>query len=142
MDPVRVYNMTKLFNRELFIYSFFDIKLKKPARISFIIYFLLIGVLFSFPVLYYFGFNPYSATISAIIPFAAASAMSKPIWGGKKFFDFMKGQIQYIFEPKWFYDGYIGKKLVDYTIDSVFFVSRRRDYSKLLQLERGRHKRW
>ena len=141
MDPVRVYNMTKLFNKELLIYSFFDVKLKKPARISFLIYFFLVGIVFSFPVLYWLGLNPYSLMFSAVVPFAAASVMSKPIWGGKKFFDFMKGQFQYIMEPKWFYDGYIGKKLVDYSINLIFFASRRRDYGKLLEIERGRHKK-
>lgn len=138
MRPVQVLNMTRLFDKEMLIYSFFDIKLKKPARVVFILYFLLLLVIWGVPMFILLPLNPYTAALALGVPIAGASAMSKPIWGGKKFFDFLKCQARYLSSPKIFYDCYSGAKLEDTKIDFDVQISRRRDYQKLVILEQRR----
>lgn len=138
MKQVRVINMTRLFSKEMLIYSFFDIRLKKPARVVWILYFILLCAIWTAPILSIFSLNPYSLALALVVPIAGASAMSKPIWGGKKFFSFLTCQIKYIFEPKRYYDT-IKKpaKLYTYNSDYDVLVSRKKDYQKLLNLEKS-----
>lgn len=138
MRPVRVLNMTRLFDKEMLIYSFFDIRLKKPARVVFILYFFVLAAIWTVPLLIIFPFNPYLLFLEFGVPFAGASLMSKPIWGGKKFVSFLKTQLQYMRSSKYFYDGKAGKKMVSYDIDNTILVSRRKDYEKLMRLEQRR----
>lgn len=138
MKPVGVLNMTRLFDKEMLIYSFFDIRLKKPARVVFILYFLLLAVIWSLPLMLLLPLNPYTLALMLGVPIGGASAMSKPIWGGKKFFNWLQTQLKYIVAPKYYYDCNEGKKLQSYRVDSQILVSRRRDYEKLRQLEQRR----
>lgn len=138
MQPVKVLNMTRLFDKELLIYSFFDIRLKKPARVVFILYLFLLMVIWALPLFLLLPLNPYTAALMLSVPIGGASAMSKPIWGGKKFFSWVKTQFLYIGTSKYYYDCRAGKKLQDAKVDSIILVSRRRDYEKLLLLKKGR----
>lgn len=138
MRPVQVTNMTRLFDKEMLIYSFFDIRLKKPARVVFILYFFLLFVIWTVPLLFLLPINPYILIIELGLPFLGASLMSKPIWGGKKFFNFMQTQIKYLRSPRFYYDGNAGKKLESKRVDHTILISRRRDYEKLLKLEQRR----
>lgn len=141
MEPVRVLNMTRLFDKELLIYSFADIRLKKPARVVWLLYFLILVVIWAVPIFMWLPLTPYTLVLALGVPIGGASLMSKPIWGGKKFFDFMKCQIAFIGEPKIFYDCHAGTKLSDYKINHTYQVSRRREYQKLLILEQRRVER-
>lgn len=138
MKPVTVLNMTRLFDKEMLIYSFFDVKLKKPARVVFILYFFLLILLWTVPLAFIFPLNPYTAALMLAVPIGGASLMSKPIWGGKKFFSWLTTQFKFISEPKYFYDCRAGKALNDFRVDSKILVSRDRDYQKLLALEQKR----
>lgn len=139
MRPVEVLNMTRLFDKEMLIYSFFDIRLKKPARVIMFVYLILLGLIWTLPLFLIFGMgNPYLAALELGVPFVGATLMSKPIWGGKKFFDFMLTQIKYLARPKVYYDCVAGKKLHSYKIDHTILISRRRDYSKLKEMKRRR----
>lgn len=140
MEPVRVLNMTRLFDKEMLIYSFADIRLKKPARVVWILYFLLLVLVWTVPLTKILPFNPYILFIELIVPIGGASLMSKPIWGGKKFFDFMKTQFKYIFQPKVYYDCNAGTKLKSYNINHNYQVSRRREYYELYLLEQRRRR--
>lgn len=138
MQPVTVLNMTRLFDKEMLIYSFFDVKLKKPARVVFILYFFLLILLWAVPLAFILPLNPYTGALMIAVPIGGASLMSKPIWGGKKFFSWLQTQFKFISEPKYFYDCRAGKRLEDVRIDNTILVSRDRDYKKLLKLEQQR----
>lgn len=138
MKQVRVLNMTRLFDKEMLIYSFFDVKLSKPARVVFIAYLALLFLLIGLPMLIFLPLNPYLLMIEIGIPILGASLMSKPIWGGKKFFDFMKTQLRFIPSPRFYYDCNPGKKLESHTIDFELQVSRRKDYETLMIIEQER----
>lgn len=138
MRPVRVLNMTRLFDKEMLIYSFFDIRLKKPARVVFILYFLLLAVIWSLPLFLLLPLNPYTLALMLAVPIGGASAMSKPIWGGKKFFNWLQTQLKYIAEPKYYYDTIAGKKLQSVKVDHQILISRRQDYEKLVKIEQRR----
>lgn len=135
MRRVEVLNMTRLFDKEMLIYSFFDIKLKKPARVIFILYAIVLLVPW---VLFWSRFleiGPWSVAWMLIPPIGLASLMSQPRWGGKKFYEWAKCQIKYMGEPKYFYDLNPGKKLQSVKIDHTYQVSRRRDYLKLAKIK-------
>ena len=59
MQPVTVLNMTRLFDKEMLIYSFFDVKLKKPARVVFILYFFLLILLWTVPLAFVLPLKPF-----------------------------------------------------------------------------------
>ena len=128
--PLRVLNMTRLFSKEMFIYSFFDVKLKKPARLSTLAYFFVIGGIvcgllwgvFNAP------FNPYTLAIAAGVPIGSAILMSKPIWNGRNFLSWFLVQIHHIIETKLFCDGWKTKPLRDYKIDFSLYLSRVKDF--------------
>lgn len=138
MKEVKVLNMTRLFNKEMLIYSFFDVKLSKPARVVFIMYFMLLFLMIGVPMLIFLPLNPYLLAFEIGVPLLGASLMSKPIWGGKKFFDYLKTQLRFIPSPRFYYDCRPGKKLTNYTIDFELQVSRRKDYEKLMIIEQQR----
>lgn len=138
MNPIPVLNMTQLFNKEMLIYSFFDIRLKKPARVIFILYLFILLLGWTLPLFLILPLNPYTAALMIGVPVGGATLMSKPIWGGKKFFSWLKTQIQFIAAPKHYYDCNAGKKLENFIIDSKVLVSRDEDYNKLRILEQRR----
>ena len=49
MKPIIVKDMTRLFTKELLLYSFFDLTLKKPLRIAQLIYTIVLFLIFSAP---------------------------------------------------------------------------------------------
>lgn len=135
--PVIVLNMTTLFSKEMFIYSFFDVKLKKPARMSTLGYFFGVGIplwglMFG---LFKASFGPISLVIALGLPFGSAIMMSKPIWQGRKFLDWLRIQFSYVSETKLFCDGWKTKPLKNYKIDFAIYLSRLKDFIKLKEME-------
>lgn len=135
--PVYVLNMTRLFSKEMFVYSFFDVKLKKPARMSTIGYFFGVGIptwaiMFG---LLHCGLTPVTLAIAGGIPFLSAITMSKPIWEGRKFLDWIKVQIIHVNEVKLFCDGWKAPKFQNYKIDFAIYVSRIKDFMKLKEMD-------
>lgn len=135
--PVVVLNMTSLFSKEMLIYSLFDVKLKKPARVSTIGYFFGVGIplwIIMFAVLRV-GIGPVPIAIAVGAPFGASVAMAKPIWNKRKFLDWLKVQIGFLGESKLFCDGWATEKPEDYILDNEILVSRRDDFKLLKELD-------
>lgn len=137
-EVIQVLDMTGLFKKEILIYSFFDMHFKTPVRIVTWLYFLLLSVIWTFPIMYLFWPpSSYIIIIAVGIPVVLANLMGKPIWGGKSFMSWFICQIKYISHPKMFYDCISGKKnLGNYHINNVYTVSRSRDYYKLYLLQK------
>lgn len=132
MKPIIVKDMTKLFNKEILLYSFFDLALKKPLRIVYLMYLILLLIIWSLPWgMLLFPLNVYEAMFVFGPSFVLANMMSKPIWGGKSFFSWFRCQIRYITSKKKYYDGKAISKLPKFKIEYNISVSRRKDFNKL-----------
>lgn len=132
-------NMTNFFKRELFMYSFGDIKFKKPIALktlAFTLGFILIWVL---PLVLVFGLpmNPIAAILYFAPPIALGQVASRPIFGGKTLIDFVKTAILYLGEPKGWADLKPFNKSQSqqtYSIEHEIWISRRREYSMLAEM--------
>ena len=136
---VRVLDMTNLFSKELLIHSLFDIKFKKPVKLIFWVYLFINFAIWGIPLGYLFVFqmkmlNIWTAFLIFGPPVGLASFMSKPIWGGKSFFDWSKTQIKYVTSPKYYCDHQPTKKGRRYKTDNYIAVSRRADIEYLRDL--------
>lgn len=135
MKHIEVTNMTSLFNKEMLIYSFFDIRLKSPLRVVGLFYFIILFFLIGVPVLMFtWPPNVYTMFIALGIPFGGAYFMSKPIWNGKSFMSFAKTQIKYFTRSKVLYDWKTRSKNDKYIVDSQIIVSRHDDYNELYKI--------
>ena len=135
MKPIEVTNMTSLFNKEMLIYSFFDIRLKSPLRVVGLFYFIILFFLIGAPILMFtWPPNVYTMFIALGIPFGGAYFMSKPIWNGKSFMSFAKTQIKYFTRSKVLYDWKTRSKNDKYIVDSQIVVSRHDDYNELYKI--------
>lgn len=134
MKRIVVLDMTKLFTKELLIYSLFDIRFQSPLRIMLLVYIFLLGLIWTVPIIYLFRnlINVYTMSLALVPNFILAYYMSKPIWGGKSFFDWFKCQIKYLLSPKMYFDNRAIHKDVTYKIDSEFTISRAKDFEKLI----------
>lgn len=132
---IRVLDMTRLMNKEILLYSLFDIAFKSPIRLMFGVYSILLLLIWALPIYMVIGFenfNVYWAALMFVPPFAIGNYMAKPVWGGKSFYHFAKAYWGYITTPKQYYDGVHRKDLIkDYTTDSFISVSRKDDIRKL-----------
>ena len=77
MRYILVKDMTRLFTKEMLLYSLFDISFKKPIRLVFLVYLILLLLIYSLPLtILLWPFNKYSAMLIIIPPFLLASLMS------------------------------------------------------------------
>ena len=137
MKPIKVVNMTSLFNKEMLIYSFFDIRLKSPLRIVAVLYFFILFFLIGLPILIITGLpNVYQSMLIFGIPLGGAILMSKPIWNGKSFYSYAKTQMRYASRPKILYDWKPRSRITNYEIDVDIQVSRHEDYNTLYKIEK------
>lgn len=135
MKEVKVTNMTSLFNKEMLIYSFFDIRLQSPLRVVGMLYFIVLFALIGAPILMVsWPPNVYTMALALGIPFGGAYFMSKPIWNGKSFYSFALTQIRYFTRPKVWFDGKSRSKNTQYVVESQIVVSRHEDYKKLYEI--------
>ena len=138
MDRVQVLNMSGLYNKEIMLYSFFDIRFKTPVRLSVWLYTAVVFLIFGLPFIKLtggFDFNVYKLAIAFGIPFAAGNFMAKPIFNGRPFFAAMKILITYIINEKIYFDNKASKELPEYKIDEIHLISRRRDFNKLFNMK-------
>lgn len=136
MEPIRIHDMTKLFKKEILLYSFFDVRLKKPFRLMYGVYFVVVFLVVSLPLLILFWPpNPVLLGVAVGIPAFAANFMMKPIFNGRPFFSAMKVYLQYIINPKIYFDNKASAPLKDYRIDETVHISRRDDYLELFRLK-------
>lgn len=135
---IEVIDMTGLFKKEMLIYSLFDIRLDRPLKVVFLLYLILIT-----PIPAYLTWWLLWGRINAVWVLAlmfgpsifVANLMSKPIYGGKSFMDWLKTMVNFILSPKHFYDHIGGSALETERIDSRFLMCRRNDYLRLLELK-------
>lgn len=135
MREIRVTNMTSLFNKEMLIYSFFDIRLKSPLRVIGLFYFIILFFLIGVPILMFsWPPNVYTMALALGIPFGGSYVMSKPIWNGKSFLSFAKTQLKFWTRSKVLYDWKKRDKNDKYMVDSQIIVSRHDDYYELYNI--------
>lgn len=135
--PIPIIDMTRLFRKEILLYSLFDLHFKTPVRLMFGVYFILLLLIWALPIfILFWPPNVYVAAIALVIPYGLAQLMSKPIWGGKSFLKWLRCQIRYIRSPKAYYDTKPRGALRSYTIDHTYIVSRARDFRKLFLLRK------
>lgn len=135
MREIRVTNMTSLFNKEMLIYSFFDIRLKSPLRVIGLFYFIILFFLIGVPILMFsWPPNVYSMAFALGIPFGGSYVMSKPIWNGKSFLSFAKTQLKFWTRSKVLYDWKRRDKNDKYMVNSQIIVSRHDDYYELYNI--------
>lgn len=135
MNRVKVTNMTSLFSKEMMMYSFFDIRLKSPLRVTAILYFFLLFLIIGVPTLYLaWPPNVYSVAFAFGVPIAGATLMSRPIWNGKSFWSFVKTHIKYFRRPRVLYDWRSASPNTIYRVDSTITVSRHKDYNLLYNI--------
>lgn len=134
---MKVLNMTDLYNKELVMYSFEDIKLKTPIRVATWGYRLLVFIIFSLPILLITGFsmNTFKTTIVLGVPFGLGTLMAKPIFNGRSFLAAMKVYAEYISSAKIYYDNKPSKGLPEFEIDEYVLISRRGDYDRLFNMK-------
>ena len=117
--------------------SLFDLHFKTPVRLMMGLYLIILFVIWTIPIMYlFFPPNVYTTAVAFGIPFFLANLMSKPIWGGKSFFAWLKTQIRFIFNAKIYYDCNASKPLQEYRIDNEYSVSRAKEFYQLFLLER------
>lgn len=135
MREIRVTNMTSLFNKEMLIYSFFDIRLKSPLRVIGLFYFIILFFLIGVPILMFsWPPNVYTMALALGIPFGGSYVMSKPIWNGKSFLSFAKTQLKFWMRSRVLYDWKEKDKNDKYMVDSQILVSRHDDYYELYNI--------
>lgn len=137
-NRIEVLDMTSLFTKELLLYSLFDFKFKRPVRIAFLMYVVLLLLIWSLPIALTFGVsNVYLAVFAFVPPFPLAASMSKPIWGFKPFTHWFATQVKFLSSPKAYFDFVALPKLEKYNINHVYTLSRAKDYLKLYKLKKG-----
>lgn len=130
-------NMTNFFNRELMMYSFGDIKFKKPISLKAIAYTLGFLIIWTLPLLLVAGIptDPFRLVVYLAPPIALGQLAIRPIFGGKTLIDFVKTSVQFLGEPR----GWADNKPFDakgqiYTTEHEIWISRRREYAMLADL--------
>lgn len=134
-------NFTNLFKRELFLYSLGDIRFKKPIAIKRVLYTLLFIVIWTLPIflLTGFQFNLIWVSIAFGPPIALGYYSTRPAFGGKTLFDFVKAIAIFITEPKGWTDSKGTNYITNdkYFIENEIWISRRRELEELNDLYNG-----
>lgn len=137
-EPIKVLNMTRLFKKEIMLYSLFDIRFKKPFRVMIGVYFIILFLLIGLPIVKTFGVNVYSVMLGLFPLIVMANYMAKPIWNGRPFFSWLFVQIIYVLKPKIYYDNLSSKPLRDKHIDHYYVIPRRDDFLKLIHAKKNK----
>lgn len=132
-------NLTQFFNREIMIYAFGDIKLKKPLPMKTFLWTLIGFICWAVPILIIFGLRlePIFLAIVLIPPIVFGRYASRPVFGGKTMFSWAQAQINYMMQPRGWSDFSVDNDQQDavYNVSHEISVSRRRDLAYLAQLE-------
>lgn len=132
-------NLTQFFNREIMIYAFGDIKLKKPLPMKTFLWTVVGFACWALPILIIFGLRlePIFLAIVVIPPIVFGRYASRPVFGGKTMFAWAQAQINYMTQPRGWSDFKVDNDQQDavYNVSHEISVSRRRDLAYLTQLE-------
>lgn len=146
-NRVPVVNMTNFFNRELFMYALGDIRFKKPIMLKKVAYTVAFLILWALPIFFMFGLvlSPFYFLLMFAPPIALGHFASRPVWGGRGLFDYLRVMWGFMNEPK----GWADLKGIDHSgeeslfVESEVWISRRRELSMLadeVEEERQRNK--
>lgn len=132
-------NMTKFFNRELMLYALEDFRFKKPISFKKIGYIVAFILLFSAPIVYFFGFhlNVYFVGLLILPPFVLGNLAVKPIFGGRELLSYLLVTITYLSQPRAWTDlnATREKRNERVFIDHIYWVSRRREIKIIKDLK-------
>lgn len=130
-------NMTNFFNRELMMYSFGDIRFKKPISLKAVAYTLALLILWTLPLILVFGIptDPFGLIVYVLPPIVLGQIAIRPLFGGKTLLDFLKTAFKFLGEPRGWADGepFDAKNQV-YTTEHEIWISRRREYAMLADM--------
>jgi hypothetical protein len=137
-----VINMTAFFRRELVMYALGDIRLPAPLPLKKVFYGLVAIVVWGGLMISIFGmnFNPWFLMFTVVPPLAFAHFATKPVWGGRGLFDFIRVNVKYIKEPKGWTDLVEDNELEStvYSVNHEIWISRRREYQILADIRAAR----
>lgn len=137
-------NVSHLFDKEMLMYSFGDIKLKKPISVKKIGFIMAALFIWTGPLLLIFGTPPqiWMWGIWLVPPFFIGHYATKPVFGGKGLFDWIATQINFIQQPRGWSDFNVDNDQEDtvYYIEQEISISRRREIDYLTNLARSRDK--
>lgn len=131
-------NVTKFFNRELFMYALGDIRFKKPISLKKMAFTMLYLIIWTAPIIWIMGFqfNPVFLTFALVPPIAAGHYSTKPIFEGKNLVEFIRTMSKFVQEPKGWAD------LRNHNMEtptlftqSEIWVGRRRELNMLAELK-------
>jgi hypothetical protein len=138
MQRVVVLNFTKFFRRELYMYAFGDIKLRKPISLKKVGYTVMFGIIWTLPLFLIIGikFNLFYVAILLGVPVVLGNLASRPIFGGKGMFDYLRAIFGFIGESKIWTDleGTRNRGEDILFADNEYWVSRRREIAILEKL--------
>lgn len=139
-NGITVHNITSFHKRSRFMYAFGDVRLPAPVSLDFIMWFLGVFMLYSIPLFLIIGTENMSLIWAIVLlapPIVIGSISSKPIFGGRSLIEFSKVAVEYFKSPAGWIDriGYKSSGEINFTVDSSFWVSRRRELRYLAQLE-------
>ena len=143
MDQIQIKNFSSFFHRELMLYSFGDISLKKPIPLKKAMYILGAAAIWTLPIYLISGgfqFTPVWVAIACVPPFAFGHFASKNIFCGKSLIDHCKATFKFIVNPKCWTDG-VGSNDLDkgvFEIDHSIWISRRRELQIVASMRRER----
>lgn len=128
------------------MYSLGDIKFKKPVSLKKVMYMTLFLIIWTIPLFLIFGviLNPFYFIVLLAPPIVLANFASKPVWGGRGLFDFIKVLSRYIASPKSWADTKKADHLIDgefFFVESNIWISRRRELQFLADLKEQRSPR-
>ena len=139
MNPIVITNFSSFMSRDVLMYSFGDIKLKKPISLKIALYFIVFFAVWSIPLILLFGLP--TSLLPALLmfgpPVALATFATRNIWGGRSLLSFLKVMSTFLGEPK-MWAGYHPVKSLkpDVAVPSFrVWVSRRRELLYLSKLK-------
>lgn len=133
---IPVINMTKFFNKELFLYSIGDLRMPKPVSIRKAGMFLGAIAAWTLPLMIIFNFpaNLLFWVVALSVPLLFATVADMPFFGGRSVIEAAAVSAKYISRPHNYADfkaTNIGKSSPRYTVDQEMWISRRRELMEL-----------
>lgn len=142
MQGLRVLNMTTFFNREMLLYALGDIKFKKPVSLKTAFYILLLGLMWTLPLVLIFGLqtNVYFLALILVPPVVIGVYATRPIFTEKTLDDFIVTLVKFLAEPKGWTDLYDNNEVgaTEYKLAQEIWISRREELDYLAALKERR----
>lgn len=135
-------NLTDFFNKELLVYSLGDIKLSRPIPLKKMAMGIAAFVVWTVPFIMIFGtsITPWWLIFAIGPPLAFTQVASKPVFGGKRLFDFIKTAYKYALQPKGWSDLVADNTQQNtvYFVEHETSISRRKELNLLSKIARQR----